>query len=237
MLLHFADAMQAGEDSAMLDLTDDIVQNLLLSMWDADAPEGGTEAPKGKVDRKTKNRLSAQQARATDKQYVNLMLAELENLSDTFEMYAEYIAQLKVHAADAVEGMASLEATHAQNKIRIKTLQHRDTVNSPPALFGMSTKERNRIHAQKSRQRRHSFVQDLMQQRDDSWSTMQDVVKHTTDLESACSVLHDFDDTGHVLLQLTETKQRLLMHTDAHQRKYEELKSRLSFRVMQREKF
>jgi len=50
-------------------------------------------------------------------------------------------------------------------------------------------------------------------------------------------VLHDFDDTGYILLQLTETRQSLLMRSGAHERKYEELKSRAEYRALQREKF
>jgi hypothetical protein len=103
--------------------------------------------------------------------------------------------------------------------------------------MGMPTKERNRIHARSSRQRKQQFVQDLTKQRDESWSTIQDVMRYTTALESTCSVLHDFDETGYILLQLTETRQSLLMRTAAHQRKYDELQSRLSYRAMCREKF
>jgi hypothetical protein len=243
-MLHVADGMQAGEGTAITDchelqqaLNHDFVHNLLLSMWDADAPEAGVHEEVPKVDRKTKNRVIAQQARTADKQYQSLMLAELESLTETFEMYTAYIAQLDVHATNAVDGMARLGKMHALNKKKIEMLQQHETVTSVQTLFGMSTKERNRIHAQRSRARRHQYIEDLTKQRDESWSTLQDVMKHAMDLEGTCSVLHDFDDTGYVLLQLTETRQRLLMRTDAHKRKYEELRSRLSYRVMQREKF
>jgi hypothetical protein len=49
-------------------------------------------------------------------------------------------------------------------------------------------------------------------------------------------VLHDFDDTGYVLLQLTETRQRLLMRTGAHKQKFEQLRTRASFRETLKEK-
>jgi hypothetical protein len=80
-------------------------------------------------------------------------------------------------------------------------------------------------------------VQDLIMQRDDSWLTVQEAMHFTTALESACSVLHDFDDTGFVLMQLTETRQGLLMRTEAHKQKYEDLRSRSSYRKMCRETF
>lgn len=247
VMLHFADSMQAGDGTSMLDchelqeaIHDDLVHNLLLSMWDADALEPRIEETSAPADRKSKNRVSAQHARTADKEYVSLMLIELEALTETFEVYAAYITQLKVHATDAVDGMVSLEQIHAQNKLKIAMLQQSeqsDTVNSAPTLMGVPRKERNRIHAQKSRQRKQEFVEDLMKQRDESWSTMQDVMEYTTAVEGACSVLHDFDDTGYILLQLTETRQRLLMRTSAHKQKHEELKSRLAFRTMHREKF
>jgi hypothetical protein len=242
MPLHFADGMQADDSTAILDCKElqdavhhDFVHNLLLGMWDADAPEAG-DAPSAKTDRKTKNRLSAQQARLLDKQYASIMLTELEGLTDTFEMYTAYITQLKAHAVHAVDSMQRLEQMHAQNKIKIAILQEIEC-SAVPTLMGMPTKERNRIHARTSRQRKQQFVQDLTKQRDESWSTIQDVMRYTTALESTCSVLHDFDDTGYILLQLTETRQSLLMRTAAHQRKYDELQSRLSYRAMCREKF
>jgi hypothetical protein len=240
----FAECMQAGDATLFLDchdlqqaLHEDIVQNLLLNMWDADAVDTRNEAESAPMDRKTKNRLSAQQSRATDKQYINLMLTELQSLTETFNMYTAYIKELKVHTADEVDSMERLEQTHAQNKSKIAMLQQSETCTSPPTLMGMPTKERNRIHARKSRQRKHQFLRDLMQQRDESWRTMQDVMEHTTALEGACSVLHDFDDTGYVLMQLTETRQRLLMRAAAHERKYDELKCRSTYRLKQREKF
>jgi len=244
MPLSFPNGMQAGDGTAISDCHElqdavqhDFVQNLLLGMWDADAHAPSDDAPITKTDRKTQNRLSAQLSRAADKQYASLLLTELESLTDTFEMYTAYIAQLKAHAVHAGDSMQRLEQMHAQNKIKIATLQQRQTVSSPPTLMGMPTKDRNRIHARTSRQRKQQFVQDLIQQRDESWSTVQDVMQYTTALESACSVLHDFDDTGYILLQLTETRQSLLMRTGVHERKYEELKSRAAYRTMQREKF
>ena len=242
-MLHFMDGMAAGDGSGILDchelqesLHDDHVQSMLLSMWDADALEPRIDEPIAKPDRRTKNRLSAQQARIADKEYVNVMLAELERLTETFEMYADYITQLEVHAADAGDCMVRLGQMHAQNKSKIAVLQESSRPDVP-TLMGMPTKERNRIHARTSRQRKHQFVQDLIKQRDESWSTVQEVMQHTTALESACSVLYDFDDSGCVFLELTETRQTLLMRTGAHKTKCEELQSRSTYRAMQREKF
>ena len=185
-MLHFADGMHAGDSTAILDchelqeaMHNDFVHNLLLGMWDADAPESCIDKPSAKIDRKTQNRLSAQRARLADKEYVKVMLTELEILTETFELYASYITKLKMHATDAVDSMASLEQVHAQNKVNIATLQEReesDAVNSAPTLMGMPRKERNRIHAQKSRQKKLDFVKDLIKQRDDSWSSLQGVM-------------------------------------------------------------
>jgi len=240
-MLHFADGMRAGDGTAVLDcdefhesLSDDLVQSMLMSMWD-DAPEAGTDEPIAKTDRRTKNRVYAQLSRAADKEYVKLMLAELESLTETFEMHAAYITQLKVHAADAGDSMLRLGQTHAQNKIKIAILREIDTVSAVPTLMGMPTKDRNRIHARTSRQRKRQLVQDLIKQRDESWGTVQEVTQHTTALESACSVLYDFEDAGCVSLQLAETRQTLLMRTGAHKKKYDELECRLSYRVRMRD--
>lgn len=238
-MLHFADGMHTADGTAILDchdlqqaVHDDIVHNLLLSMWDADAPEPRIDKPNAKIDRKTKNRLSAQRARSADKQYVKLLLTELDMLTETFELYAAYITQLKVHATQAVHSIAVLEDAHARNKVKIAMLQPSDVVNALPTLVGVPTKDRNRMHARTSRQRKRDYMHEVMKQRDESWSTLQGVMQYTTDLESTCSVLHDFDDTGFVLLLLTETRQRLLMRTGAHEQKCEELQSRLSCRAI-----
>ena len=244
MLLHFADAMHAGDGTALLDchelqqaIHDDLVHNFMLGMWDAHAPEPRIDKPSAKMDRKTKNRLSAQRARSADKEYVKLMLAELDILTETFELYVGYITQLKVHATKAVDSMAVLEDAHAQNKVQIAMLQPIDVANALPTLVGVPSRDRNRIHAQKSRARKQEYMQELIKQRDDSWSTLQGVMQYTAALESTCSVLHDFDDTGCILLQLTETRQRLLMRTGAHKRKYEELQSHLTYRAIYLETF
>ena len=243
MLLHHAEGMPAGDATAILQcheleevLHDGFVHNLLLNMWDTDSHEPRKEKPVEKVDRRTKNRLSARESRAADKEFVKLIVRELEALTETFEMYAAYITQLKVHASNAVDDIASLEKKHAQNKVHIAMLQE-SYLPDAPTLMGMSTKERNRIHARKSRERKQQFVHNLIQQRDDSWSTIQDVVQYTTALEGRCSVLHDFDDTGYVLLKLTETRQMLLMRRAAHKQKREEMQSLSSYRKMRREKF
>jgi hypothetical protein len=243
MLLHCADAVQAGDSTAIVDCNDllaamheDVLQNMLLGMWDVEDVETETNAPIAVKDKRTQNRLCAQQARKADKEYVNMLLEELHSMTQTFEMYADYITQLKVHAADGVEGSMSLEHIYKQNKVKIAKLQKSQTGRAVPTLLGIPRKERNRIHAQESRQRKHNFVQSLIKQRDDSWATLQKVMQYTTDLENTCSVLHDFDDTGYLLLQLTETRQRLLMRTSAHKQKYKELQTRMSFRTVHREK-
>ena len=215
----------------------DDVEGIMLSMFTEVAPEPRTDEPSAPMDRKTKNRLSAQLGRAADKAYVRLMFTELESLTETFEAYTAYIMQLKVHATKTVESMTSLERKHVQNKVKISELvQQGEPTSAANTLVGVPSRVRNRIHAQTSRQRKHEFVQDLIKQRGETLSTMQDVKEYTTALEDVCSVLHDFDDTGFILLQLTETRQRLLMRASTHTQRYEELQSRLTFRVMCREK-
>ena len=243
MLLHFVDGMPACDATAILDcheleqaLHDGCVQNLLLSMWDTDSHEPHTEKPVAKADRRTQNRLSARESRAADKEFVHLIVTELEALTETFEKYAAYIRQLKVHASNEVDSIVCLEKMHAQNQVNIAKLQE-SPVPDAPTLMGMSTKERNRIHARKSRQRKQQLVDDLIKQRDASWSTMQEVMQYTTALEGRCSVMHDFDDTGFILIKLTETRQMLLMRTAAHKQKCEELQCISSYRKMRREKF
>jgi hypothetical protein len=213
----------------------DDVETILQSMCTEIEAEPRTGEPSAPMDRKTKNRLSAQLARAADKEYVSLMFEEIESLTQTFEAYTSYIMQLKVHATKAVDSMSSLERKHEQNKVKISELVQQ-AERAANTLIGVPTKVRNRIHAQTSRQRKHEFVQDLIKQRDESLSTIQDVKEYTTALEGICSVLHDFDDTGFILLQLTETRHGLLMRTSTHTQKYEELESRLTFRAMCREK-
>lgn len=216
------------------------VEKILQSMSTELAPEPRAGEPSAPLDRKTKNRLSAQAARAADKKYVSLMFTELEDLTKTFEAYTAYIKQLEVHATKAVESMTSresLEKKHAQDKVKImEIVQQAQPTSGADTLFGVPTKVRNRIHAQSSRKRKYKFMQDLINQRDESWSTIKDVKEYTTALEGVCSVLHDFDDTGFILLQLTETRHGLLMRTSTHTQKYEELQSHLTFRALCREK-
>ena len=241
-MLHCADSMRGG-DSKSVDchelqtaVHDDLLESLLLSLWDADAPEPRIDRPKTPADKRTRNRVLAQQARSVDKQYVDLMLKELHRFTETFEMYADYIAELKVDAAEAVNSMLNLEQICAQNRTKIKMLQESEKGSAAEPMPEIPRKQRNRIHAQNSRKRKHDFVEYLITQRDESWSTMQEVMQYTTALERACSVLNDFDDNGSMLLQLTETRQRLLMRTSAHKQQYEELQCRLSYRAIVREK-
>lgn len=242
-MLHCADSMRAGERNSILDchglqtaVHDDILQSLLLSLWDVDESEPRIDQKSTPVDRRTRNRVLAQQARSADKEYVKFMLTELHTFTETFEMYADYITELKVDATGAVSGTLSVEQICVQNRSKVKILQDSDKFNAAEPRPEIPRKQRNRIHAQNSRKRKQDFMQDLTKQRDESWSTMQDVMQYTTALESDCSVLNDFDDTGAMLLQLTETRQRLLMRTSAHKQKYEELQCRLSYRAMLREK-
>jgi len=211
----------------------DDVEIILQSMC-TDVP-ASLDEPSAIMDRKTKNRLSAKLGRAADKEYVSLMFTELESLTETFEAYKAYIMQLKVHATKAVDSMASLEGKHEQNKVKISELVQQ-AERAANTLIGVPSKVRNRIHAQSSRNRKHKLMQDLINQRDESWSTIKDVKEYTTALEGVCSVLHDFDDTGFILLQLTETRHGLLMRTSTHTQKYEELESHLTFRALCREK-
>lgn len=236
MPVYFADSVHDGEDEMQVAVQDNFVTSMLLSMWDVDAPEAHIERRSEPADKKTRNRLSAQQSRNADNEYSRLMLTELESFTETLQMYAGYIAQVKVHAVDAVDSMQGLEQICAQTKINVARLQESEKCKAAEPMPEIPRKQRNRMHARNSRQRKHDFVQNLIKQRDESWSTLQDVMQYKTALESACSVLNDFDDNGTILLQLTETRQRLLMRSTAHKHKYEELKCKMSYRTIHREK-
>lgn len=242
-MLHCTDNMRAGDSRSTFDcyelqaaVSDDVLQSMLLSLWDDDALEVRKDCRCAPADKRTKNRWLAQQARNADKEYLTLMLKELESFTETFEIYSDYTQELKLHATGAVTSTVSLEQICAESRINVAKLQEGDKCTAAEPMTEIPRRQRNRIHAQNSRKRKLDLLEDLIRQRDESWATFQDVMQHTTALESACSVINDFDDHGDTLLELTAARQRLLMRTSAHKQKCEELKCLLSYRAIYREK-
>jgi hypothetical protein len=137
-------------------------------MWDA--------KPLNQCDAmRVRNRLCARRSRETDHTYIELVLAELNSLAETFAMYATYIAQLQqlgACAADCTHGLG-LCLAHTTNIVRV---QKDDTVAATPTLVGTPAKERNHIHAQKSRWRKSYFLRDMLEERDAILSTVADLL-------------------------------------------------------------
>jgi hypothetical protein len=101
-------------------------------------------------------------------------------------------------------------------------------------LFDKTTKERNRIHAEKSRYKKRKFLQDVMDERDACLITLNEVTKYTTTLEGSCSLLNDFNESGDAFMQLVQVRQRLFQRACTHTQQRETLKSILSFRMAHR---
>ena len=213
---------------------DTIVQNIMLSIWDGDA-DTQTKALDRKDAIRARNRACARQGRESDRVYTELVLAELNSIAETLVTYASYIAELKLHGACAADCMHGLElcSTHAAD---IALVQRSDMRISAQALSGISIKERNRIHAQKSRCRKSHFLRDIIRQRDTSLSTVLELVQYTSTLESSCAVLNDFDAPATVFLTLTDVRQRLLQRVCRHSQQSETLKSALAYRATHRTK-
>jgi hypothetical protein len=204
-------------------------QDIMLSMWDA--------KPLNKRDSmRARNRACARRSREADRTYMELLLAELNSLAETFAMYATYIAQLQqlgACAADCTHGLG-LCLAHTTNIARV---QKGDAVAATPTLVGTPAKERNRIHAQKSRWRKSCFMRDMLEERDASLSTVADLLQSTRTLEGSCSLLNDFSEHVPVFLTLTEVRQRLLQRASTHAQECENLKSPLIYREMHRVHF
>jgi hypothetical protein len=224
-----------GMSHELEDICDINIENILLSMYDGDAD---TQAkPPNKQDAlRAKNKASAQRARDADRMYAQLIVSELNDITETFDIYFAYIDQLKCHveAAACSRDIKLLCSSHQRN---IQQLQKHETCSSVQMLFGKTTKERNRIHAEKSRCRKLKFLQDASHERDACLITLEKVMTYTTALESSCSLLNDFEETGHAFMQLVQVRQKLFQRTCTHTQQHETLKSHLSFRVVYRSNF
>lgn len=239
--VNFTDG-KAHEDTCDVDVEPVVVreavdvEQILLSMCNADTQ---TNHANRKEIVRAKNRVFAQEARDADRMFIELLLVELSNIAETFEMYATYIAQLKSHAT-AAECGRELERRCFEHKQNIQKLQTCGDDSSRAQRRSRPTKtrkERNRESAEMSRYRKSKFVDDVMRERDASLITLRDVMKYTATLESSCSLLNDFYETGHDFIQLIQVRQRLFQRTCTHTQQCETLKSRLSFRVMYRSSF
>lgn len=211
------------------------VENILLSMCNIDADKP-TKSANTKQNTQARNRMFAQEARDADRMFLELLLVELNDIIDTFESYVTYIGQVKCHAPGA-ECSRALELRCLAHKENIQRLQTPEVCTSMKTLFGKTNKERNRIHAGKSRCKKRQLLQDVIHERDASLITLKEVMQYTTTLESSCSLLNDFDETGDAFMQLTQARQRLFQLTCTHTQQQKTLKSRLSFRGLYRLNF
>lgn len=211
------------------------IEKILLSMYDFDADTQSKPINK-KEAFQARNRACAQQARDADRIFTELLFEELNNITETFELYATYIGQLKGHVA-AAECRRDLELRCATHKRNIEQLQKHEVCNSPHTLIGMTTRDRNRIHAEQSRYRKNKFLQEMTDERDASLITLEDVKKYTTALESSCTLLTNFDETGDDFMELALFRQKLFQRACTHTQQQETLKSRLLFRVVYRSSF
>ena len=207
-------------------LNDCFLESILLSFGDEDGvgPNKHTKTSDDEQEShsdarvcksRVRNKLCAQQSREADRVYIDRMLVELAELSDTIQMYGAYIAQLKQHGACA-EQSTDFDQIFVTIQKKQDVILQTDTQNSIPKLLGMSTKERNRIHAQKSRKKKEMYVESLVKQRDDLWSTIREVKQHTTALEACSAVLNHFDETSNCLLGLTQARDVLFKRSCSH---------------------
>lgn len=204
-------------------------ENIMLSMWDA-------KTLNQRDSMRARNRACARRSREADRTYIELLLAELSSLAETFAIYATYIAQLQQLGACAADCTHSLGLclTHTTNIARV---QKGEACVATPTLVGTPAKERNRIHAQKSRFRKSCFVRDMLEERDASLSTVADLLQYTRTLEGSCSLLNDFSEHVTVVVTLTQVRQRLLQRASTHAQQCEKLKSPLIYREMHRVNF
>jgi hypothetical protein len=208
----------------------DSVEGVLLSMFYSD------DSMNFKERRRDRNRKCAQEARAADRLYTELMFVELGELVETLGVYCTYIAALERRSICGRAG--NFEQRSSTHKTNLALLQASESDNCTAATFSAtSIKERNRIHARKSRQKKSQFWQKIDKERDASLLTLKDAVEYTTALESACSFLHDFNDPVCDFAKLMEIRQRLFDRTCAHHDKCKEMSSRLAFRATYRDNF
>jgi len=234
----------AGEDEYSQEHSS--IECILLSMSGVD--DERNRCASYQQQRRLKNRACAQQSREADRQYTELMLAEIKEIFKTFEMHVTYAQLLKLHGACAkvptehrTDTSDSFEQCRLTRKTSIsKVLQSECSVSSSSwsdTLSGDSTKERNRMHARTSRHRKNKFMKDIIQERDVNLSTLADVSVYTATLELSCAVLNDFNDNGDAFMKLTEMRQGLFHRTRTHKQNHERLKSRLAFRAAYRVHF
>lgn len=202
------------------------VEDILLSMFYADASMTVKER------KRDQNKRCAQEGREADKLYTERMLVELGELVETFRLYSTYITELKGRGICGPQ--STFDQRSSSHKTTLALLQASDSANCSEALSAKSTKERNRIHAHKSRQKKCQFLQKIEKERDASLLTLKEAVEYTSALESSCSFLSDFNDAVQDLSRAMEIRQRLFDRTCAHQDKYKDFNSRLHFRATYR---
>ena len=185
--------------------------------------------------RRTKNRECAQLSREADREYIHLLLAELNDILKTFEMYVAYTDLLKLHGACAIEITYCFKQCYLTRQNKIAQVQNHEIGKSLETL--LSTKERNRLHAQNSRRKKNRFLLEVIKERDVSLSTLAGVSVDAATLETSCAVLNDFNDNGDAFMELTEMRQGLLRRTHTHTENHQRLKSRLAYRVAYRVNF
>lgn len=207
-------------------------ESILLSIFDAD------DVTKKDIVR-ARNRASAKQARDADKLFIQLMLEELKEILETFDLYATYTAHLRMHVSHDAEGMHAFERRHMAHKANVARFLDNDCSEEPPACdlhhATGTIKERNRLHAQKSRRKRSHYIQNLVKERDESFLTLEKIVRYTTALESSCSFLNDLNE--YVSADMMEMRQKLFDRTCAHQDKFPQLQSHSTFRTTYRVNF
>ena len=208
---------------------------ILMSMYDDDDETNISVVYQQK--RRVSNRESAQQSREADREYKQLMLAELNDILITFEMYVTYTELLKLHGACAAEGAHCFKQCYSTRKANIAQVHNNEIAKSPETPSTSSMKERNRLHARNSRRRKNRFLLDVIKERDVSLSTLAGVSVQAAALETSCAVLNDFNDNGDAFMELTEMRQELLHRTHTHTENHRRLKSRLAYRVTYRVNF
>jgi hypothetical protein len=223
----FTKVHENATDSSVV--REEAVEGVLLSMFYSDDSMSVQER------RRNRNRKCAQEARAADRLYTELMFVELGELVETLGVYCTYIAALERSSCGRVSIFEQRSSTHKTN---LALLQASEKDNcTEESISATSIKERNRMHAQKSRRKKSHFWQKIDRERDASLLTLKDAVEYTTSLESACSFLHDFNDHVCDFRKLMEIRQRLFDRTCAHHDKCKELSSRLAFRATYRVNF
>jgi len=224
------------EEILMNDTAHKSTEYILLSMLDADE-----STPTRKDVLRARNRACAQKARAADKLFIQSMQEELKEILETLELYATYTTNLRMHSSCDMEAMHLFEQRHMTHKVNVSLLlmnecSEKDNPDaSHQTLPTESIRERNRKHARKSRRKRTQYMNDLTKERDESFLTLEHVMKYTTALESSCSFLEVLNE--YVSANLMELRQKLYDRTCTHHDNYAQLQSYLIFRGTYRVNF